>query len=208
MIMGKDCRWWSDPEKESFLNLISAQTYWPRTFEATLKERFAAVCLTEEWEKHWVIVRHDKQVDTGESGAGFKVPKWLSQVILLGAAVNKHLRKTWKVTVIELQNQTWGSLLIHNYQKVKKSRRQHQRLWKQAKRADGCVCEYLPYLPAHVWRLPFQDELGEWRRLQFILVKGKLVDHHGLTVHTGETHHGMCRARRLGAGDGDNWRGY
>lgn len=90
----KDCRWWSDPEKESFLNLISAQTHWPRSFEANFKERFPAICLTEERKKHWEVVRHDKKVDTGEIGAGFKVAKWLSQVILLPAAVNKHLRAT------------------------------------------------------------------------------------------------------------------
>ncbi|TNN51848.1 hypothetical protein EYF80_037944 [Liparis tanakae] len=34
--------------------------------------------------------------------------------------------------------------------------------------------------------------------LQFVLVKGKLVDHHRLTVDAGETHHGMSGARRLG----------
>lgn len=58
---------------------------------------FAAICLTEEWEKDWVVVWHDKQVDTGESGAGFKVAKWLSQVILLPTAADKHLRTTRKI---------------------------------------------------------------------------------------------------------------
>ena len=38
-----------------------------------------------------------------------------------------------------------------------------------------------------------------------ILVKRKLVYHHGLTVHTRETHRGMSRARWLGA-DGDGER--
>lgn len=58
------------------------------------------------------------------------------------------------------------------------------------------------YLPAHVWRLPFQNVLGEWRWLQFVLVKGKLVNHHGLTVHAGETHRGVRGPRWLGAGGG------
>lgn len=82
------------PRTESFSNLIWAQTYWPRSFEASLKQQFTATCLTEEWEKDRVVVRHDKQVDAGESGAGFKVAKRLPQVILLGTAANKHLRTT------------------------------------------------------------------------------------------------------------------
>ena len=65
-------------------------------------------------------------------------------------------------------------------------------------------CEHLPYLPAHVRRLPLQDELGEGGGLQLVLVKGKLVDHHGLAVHTGEPHHRMGRAGGLRAGDGVN----
>lgn len=62
-----------------------------------MKERITAICLTEEWEKDRVVVRHDKQVDTGESGAGFEVAKWLPQVILFCAAANKHLRTTRKL---------------------------------------------------------------------------------------------------------------
>lgn len=57
-------------------------------------KQFGAICLTEEREQDWVVVRHDKQVDTGQSGAGFEVAKWLAQVILLRTAVNKHLRTT------------------------------------------------------------------------------------------------------------------
>ena len=48
-----------------------------------------------------------------------------------------------------------------------------------------------------MWRLPFQDVLGERRGLQLILVEGKLVNHHGLTVHTRETNNRMSRARWL-----------
>lgn len=62
-----------------------------------MKKRLTAVCLTEEWEKDRVVVRHDKQVDTGESGAGFEVAKRLPQVILFRAAANKHLRTTREI---------------------------------------------------------------------------------------------------------------
>lgn len=55
------------------------------------------MCLTEEGKDCWVVVRHDEQVDTGQRGAGFKVAEWLSQVILLAAAVNKHLSTTRNV---------------------------------------------------------------------------------------------------------------
>lgn len=146
------------------------------------KKRFIAICLTEEWEKNWKVVRHDKEVDTSESGAGFKVAKWLSQVILLPTAANKHLRTKGE-----------GKPFFENYSTGSTS----QQSWR--------VCECLPYLPAHVWRLPFQNVLGERRGLQFIFVKRKLVYHHGLTVHTRETHRGMSRARRLTA-DGDGGR--
>lgn len=47
------------------------------------------------------------------------------------------------------------------------------------------------YLPAGVWGLPLQNVLCERRRLQLILVKGHLVDHHGLSVETGETNVGV-----------------
>lgn len=70
-----------------------AQTQGPRRLEATLEKwHIITVCLTEEGEKHWVVVRHDEQVDTGKSGAGFKVTKRLPQVILFGTAANKHLK--------------------------------------------------------------------------------------------------------------------
>lgn len=63
------------------------------------------------------------------------------------------------------------------------------------------MSHYSSYLPAAVWRLPFQNKLGKWRWLQFILVKGKLLYHHWFTVHTRESHNGMCRTRWLGVGD-------
>lgn len=37
---------------------------WPKKFEATFKGTFKAMRLTKKGEKHWVIVWHDKQVDT------------------------------------------------------------------------------------------------------------------------------------------------
>ena len=63
-------------------------------FEANLTTQLTVTHLTEKWEKDWEVVRHDKQVDTGKSGAGFKVAKRLSQVIRLPTAVHKHLRTT------------------------------------------------------------------------------------------------------------------
>lgn len=56
------------------------------------KRQTIAKCLTEEWEEDWKVVRHDKEVDTCESGAGFKVTERLAQVVLLPAAADKHLR--------------------------------------------------------------------------------------------------------------------
>jgi len=56
------------------------------------------------------------------------------------------------------------------------------------------------YLPAHVRRFPLQHVLRERRGLQFVLVERQLVDHHGLTVHTGEAHHGVGRAGGLEGG--------
>lgn len=50
------------------------------------------VPLTEEREQHRVVVRHDKEIDTRESGAGFQVTERLAQVVLLPAAANEHLR--------------------------------------------------------------------------------------------------------------------
>lgn len=58
------------------------------------------------------------------------------------------------------------------------------------------------YLPAGMGRLSLQDVLGEGWRLQLILVKGKLVYDHGLTIHTGEPHHRMSCAWRLKGGKG------
>lgn len=49
--------------KESFRVHINTHD-WPKKFEATLKGAFNATCLTKKGEKDWVIVRHDKQVDT------------------------------------------------------------------------------------------------------------------------------------------------
>ena len=62
----------------------------------------------------------------------------------------------------------------------------------------GAVGEHWSYLPAHVRGLPLQHVLREGRGLQLVLVEGQLVDHHGLTVGTGEAHHGVGRAGRLG----------
>lgn len=56
---------------------------------------------------------------------------------------------------------------------------------------------FVAYLPAHVRRLPFQNVLSERGGLQLVLVKGKLVDHHGLAVHAGEAHQRVGGARRL-----------
>lgn len=79
------------------------------------KKWFTAICLTEEWEKHWVVVRHDKQVDTGKSGAGFKVTKWLSQVILLPTAVNEHLRTTRKISFWSLRLEMFSQKTLWSF---------------------------------------------------------------------------------------------
>lgn len=47
------------------------------------------------------------------------------------------------------------------------------------------------YLPAGERGLPLQDVLGERRGLQLILVKGHLVDHHGLRIQTRESNVGV-----------------
>lgn len=49
----------------------------------------------------------------------------------------------------------------------------------------------LPHLPAGVWRFPLQNVLRQRRRLKLVLVKGHLIDHHGLSVQTGETNVGV-----------------
>lgn len=49
--------------------------------------------LTEERKQDRVVVRHDKQVNAGEGGAGFQVSEWLSQVGLLPAVTDKHLQR-------------------------------------------------------------------------------------------------------------------
>lgn len=54
-------------------------------------------CLTEEREEDRVVVRHDEEVDAGESGAGLQVAKGLTQVILFPTAANKHLQTFGKV---------------------------------------------------------------------------------------------------------------
>lgn len=54
-----------------------------------------------------------------------------------------------------------------------------------------------PYLPAGVRGLPLQYVLREGWRLQLVLVKGHLVNHHGLRVQTGETNMGVGWTWRL-----------
>lgn len=49
--------------------------------------------LTEEGQQHWVVVRHDKQVDAGEGGAGLEVSERVSQLTLLATAADKHLHQ-------------------------------------------------------------------------------------------------------------------
>lgn len=71
---------------------LLTQKLWFWFFLGHPKDKFTTICLTEEWEKDWVVVRHNKQINTGESGAGFKVAKRMPQVILLPAAADKHLR--------------------------------------------------------------------------------------------------------------------
>ena len=55
------------------------------------------MCLTEQGEQHGVVERHDEQVDTGESGAGFEVAERLSHLTGLPTAANKHLRRQRKI---------------------------------------------------------------------------------------------------------------
>lgn len=49
--------------------------------------------LTEEGQQHWVVVRHDEQVDAGEGGAGLEVAKRVSLLTLLANAADKHLQR-------------------------------------------------------------------------------------------------------------------
>lgn len=52
----------------------------------------SAGSLTEERKKDRIVVRHDKQINTGQGGAGLEVAKRFSQIVLLPAAANKNLR--------------------------------------------------------------------------------------------------------------------
>lgn len=62
-------------------------------WDVFLNSRSWLLRLTEEGQQHWVVVRHDKQVDAGEGGAGLEVAKRVSQLTLLATAADKHLHQ-------------------------------------------------------------------------------------------------------------------
>lgn len=73
---------------------VHTNTRLGQELEGKDKGALVASRLTKKRKKDWVVVRHDKQVDTGERGAGLEVPEGLAHVLLLHAAAHKHLRST------------------------------------------------------------------------------------------------------------------
>lgn len=69
--------------------------------------------LTEEGQQHWVVVRHDKQVDAGEGGAGLEVAERVSQLTLLATAADKHLHQQQDHK--DKRNHSTGEPVTRNY---------------------------------------------------------------------------------------------
>lgn len=47
--------------------------------------------LTKQRQHHWVIIGHDKQVDTCESCAGLQIAKWLPEFPIFSTITHKNL---------------------------------------------------------------------------------------------------------------------
>lgn len=128
--------------------------------------------LTEERQQHWVVVRHDKQVDAGEGGAGLEVAERVSEFTLLATAAHKHLRQKQDHKVIKTKStgesvtpNKRSVIIIFRIQSVVASSKKNcfKKLCLLKKKFSMLFflwheppsCLEL-YLPAHMRRLPLQ----------------------------------------------------